>query len=336
MRIMTLTHEPENETFEQFRHVDTSVKRATDEFRDSADRQAQCRREFVQVMKNQLNVMIDLRENQERNRKFVKNALKDSNATYIGFRTKEIPKVSQPFYLHHHVKWTHPDGFIVLIQLRKAYEQKCVELLTAQRMSLQESQQPPPASLSVPPPLVQQQSSSSLASGPPPGSQLLLQQPYRYPIDGSMEDPPSSQRRSEDTDESSLSSLDANSPQPQKRMAGLMAKMAHMGTQLANAAAAASAPDVSKQNVKNAKTKKDIVDTGTTKAGGGPVSRSWKREIRVKNSVLKISYYRISRCRVSRRNSLSGAFEEKADRRYLLVFEGNARTFHTRSRDVGR
>jgi hypothetical protein len=41
-----------------------------------------------------------------------------------------------------------------------------------------------------------------------------------------------------------------------------MAKMAHMGTQLANAAAAASIPDVSKQNVKNAKTKKDIVDAG--------------------------------------------------------------------------
>ncbi|KAG2179647.1 hypothetical protein INT44_006495 [Umbelopsis vinacea] len=235
MRIMTLAHEPENETFDQFRHVDTSVKRATDEFRDSADRQAQCRREFVQVMKNQLNVMIDLRENQERNRKFVKNALKDSNATYIGFRTKEIPK------------------------LRKAYEQKCIELENAQRMSLQEAQQPPPASLAVPPPLVQQHSSSSMASAP--GSQLLLQQPYRYPMDGSIEDLPSSQRRSEDTDESSLSSLDANSPQPQKRMAGLMAKMAHMGTQLANAAAAASAPDVSKQNVKNAKTKKDIVDT---------------------------------------------------------------------------
>jgi hypothetical protein len=41
-----------------------------------------------------------------------------------------------------------------------------------------------------------------------------------------------------------------------------MAKMAHMGTQIANAAAAASAPDVSKQNVKNAKTKKDILDMG--------------------------------------------------------------------------
>jgi hypothetical protein len=94
MRIMTLTNEPENELFDQFRVVDTSVKRATDEFRDSADRQAQCRREFVQVMKNQLNIMMDLRENQERNRKFVKNALKESNATYIGFRTKEIPKVS--------------------------------------------------------------------------------------------------------------------------------------------------------------------------------------------------------------------------------------------------
>lgn len=332
MRIMNLTHEPENEIFEQFRHVDTSVKRATDEFRDSADRQAQCRREFVQVMKNQLNIMIELRENQERNRKFVKNALKDSNATYIGFRTKEIPKVSKLFHLHHLIKWTHPHVFIVLIQLRKAYEQKCVELETAQRMSLQESQQPPPASLSVPPPLVQQHSSSSLASGPPPGPQLLLQQPYRYPMDGSMEDPPSSQRRSEDTDESSLSSIDANSPQPQKRMAGLMAKMAHMGTQLANAAAAASAPDVSKQNVKNAKTKKDIVDTGTTKWVS---EQGLVKESRVKCLVLRISYCRICRCRVSRRNSLSGAFEKKADRRNLFVFEGNAGIPHTRTRDIG-
>jgi hypothetical protein len=101
-------------------------------------------------------------------------------------------------------------------------------------------------------------------------------------MDGAMEDPPSSQRRSEDTDESSLSSLDANSPQPQKRMAGLMAKMAHMGTQLANAAAAASAPDVSKQNVKNAKTKKDIVDTGTTKAGVSKELEKGKLELRTR------------------------------------------------------
>jgi hypothetical protein len=168
---------------------------------------------------------------------------------------------------------------IAFYQLRKAYEQKCIELENAQRMSLLEAQQPPPASLSVPPPLLQQHSSSSVASGPGPGpgSQLLLQQPYRYPMDSSLEDPPSSQRRSEDTDESSLSSLDANSPHPQKRMAGLMAKMAHMGTQLANAAAAASAPDVSKQNVKNAKTKKDIVDTGTMRR---VVSRKLERVLK--------------------------------------------------------
>lgn len=131
-------------------------------------------------------------------------------------------------------------------------------------MSMQEQMQPPPASLSVPtaPPLVQQHSSSSTGSGP----QLLLQQPYKYPSDAYTTDESSTgQRKSEDTDGSSISSLDANSPQPQKRMAGLMAKMAHMGTQLANAAAAASIPDVSKQNVKNAKTKKDIVDAGILK-----------------------------------------------------------------------
>ncbi|KAJ2963259.1 hypothetical protein NQZ79_g1694 [Umbelopsis isabellina] len=240
MRIITIPEDSENEIIDQFRQVDTTVKRATDEFRDSADKQAQCRRELVQVMKAQLASMTEMRENHERYRKTVKNALKDSNAAYIAYRTRDVPK------------------------LRKAYEQKCLELETAQRMSLQEQMQPPPASLAAtPPPLQQQHSASTLGSAAPP-SQLLLQQPYKSPHDLSYADEPQpSQRRSEDTDESSLSSLDANSPQPQKRMAGLMAKMAHMGTQLANAAAAASAPDVSKQNVKNAKTKKDIVDLDT-------------------------------------------------------------------------
>ncbi|CAM0137612.1 hypothetical protein VKS41_003082 [Umbelopsis sp. WA50703] len=239
MRIITLPAESENEVIDQFRQVDTTVKRATDEFRDSADKQAQCRRELVQVMKAQLASVTEMRENHERYRKTVKNALKDSNAAYVAYRTRDVPK------------------------LRKAYEQKCHELETAQRMSLQEQMQPPPASLAGnPPPLQQQNSSSSVGSAPP--TQLLLQQPYKYPSDTTYtEETQTNQRRSEDTDESSLSSLDANSPQPQKRMAGLMAKMAHMGTQLANAAAAASAPDVSKQNVKNAKTKKDIVDLDT-------------------------------------------------------------------------
>jgi hypothetical protein len=94
MRIINLTNEAENETFDQFRHVDTTVKRATDEFRDSADKQAQCRREFVQVMKSQLNVMLDLRENHERFRKTIKTALKESNAAYIAYRTRDVPKVS--------------------------------------------------------------------------------------------------------------------------------------------------------------------------------------------------------------------------------------------------
>jgi hypothetical protein len=197
-------------------------------------------------------------------------------------------------------------------------------------MSMQEPLQPPPASLSVPgpPPPVQQQTTSSAGSGS--GPQLLLQQPYRYPNDVSTEESYTSQRRSEDTDESSLSSLDANSPQPQKRMAGLMAKMAHMGTQLANAAAAASAPDVSKQNVKNAKTKKDILDTGT-------VAGVRKTEIRVKPSVLKKSHGLISRCRISRGNSLSGTFEKKADRHDIIIAKGklhNGTFVHIHTRDV--
>jgi len=93
MRIISLSNEAENETIDQFRHVDTTVRRATDEFRDSADKQAQCRREFVQVMKSQLNVMLELRESHERYRKSVKMALKDSNAAYVAYRTKDIPKV---------------------------------------------------------------------------------------------------------------------------------------------------------------------------------------------------------------------------------------------------
>jgi methyl-accepting chemotaxis protein len=94
MRIITLPAESENEVIDQFRQVDTTVKRATDEFRDSADKQAQCRRELVQVMKAQLASVTEMRENHERYRKTVKNALKDSNAAYVAYRTRDVPKVN--------------------------------------------------------------------------------------------------------------------------------------------------------------------------------------------------------------------------------------------------
>lgn len=93
MRIVAVPVDIENDLFDQFRQVNTTVKRATDEFRDSADKQAQCRRELVQVMKAQLASMTEMRETHERYRKTVKNALKDSNAAYIAYRTRDVPKV---------------------------------------------------------------------------------------------------------------------------------------------------------------------------------------------------------------------------------------------------
>ncbi|CAO3631470.1 unnamed protein product [Cunninghamella blakesleeana] len=224
------TTEP-TETTPLFGEKQPSFLMATYYYEQSIDKVAQQRRELIQSLKAEVEKLTVVKDRQEVRRKHVKTYQGDKNANYSVFRTTE------------------------LVKLKKTYNKKCTDYETAQQQfeELQQQQQ-----------------------------QQLQQQQYQrqhlFDDQHYMNDPYSPHshqqhnRPFEDLKRLSSDSLDANGDTAsinsqhdnstyKKGMANFMASMAQVRTQFANVTQAAATPDMSKQNARFAKFKKEIAES---------------------------------------------------------------------------
>ncbi|KAI8339123.1 hypothetical protein BC941DRAFT_422145 [Chlamydoabsidia padenii] len=230
--ISRLSSVAEPEACPYFGQEKSTFELATFQYELSLDKVINSRREFIQAMKTQIDVLVMVRDKQEQRRKTVKQHVADKNMEYINYRTRDFIKVE------------------------KMYFGKCGELAIAQQQVHEGNNTP------------LNNNHDSQEHGIPSAS---------------LDEPRQSTEIDNDTDGSSISSMpDTSSLSPQvtpsniattgtivnsggngaisaggnrKKMGGFMAQMR---TQLA--AATAGANDLSKQNARFAKIKKDIHD----------------------------------------------------------------------------
>ncbi|KAI8577153.1 hypothetical protein K450DRAFT_302122 [Umbelopsis ramanniana AG] len=213
----------------KYNYIDTSAQQAFVQMKAFGNHTRLVRTAYIEKMKNQVKDLTDLRIQHEKLMRYHRRKMHDCNVEYAQCLLGELPRA------------------------RTAYEQKCKELELAQtQMANQLPTTPtsPFSQTSLPSP---RPSKSTGTAGSIVGTSH-----EDIPLPGS----PQSFRHGEFHDDMSLAgspwspnSPDPTSPShhPQKRLARFMRQMSHFTN--------AQPIDPVKQNVKNAKTKKDIAET---------------------------------------------------------------------------
>ncbi|KAI9305952.1 hypothetical protein BJ944DRAFT_264311 [Cunninghamella echinulata] len=213
---------------------------ATYYYEQSIDKIIQQRKELIHSLKTEVDKLNHIKERQEQRRRLVKTHQGDKNTNYSTFRTTE------------------------LVKLKKAYNKKCTDYETAQQQfeELQHQQQ-----------LQQQQQQQQQQHQQHQqqrqyhvfDDQHYMNDPHYPPIYSgqqhkTFEDVKRLSSDSLDGDASSINSQQDSSAY-KKGMANFMASMAQVRTQFANVTQSAAVPDVSKQNARFAKFKKEITES---------------------------------------------------------------------------
>ncbi|CAO3593128.1 unnamed protein product [Absidia cylindrospora] len=243
---LTRTTEP-TETTPLFGEKQPSFLCATFYYEQSIEHTIQQRKDLIQGIRAEVEKLVVVKEAQEGRRKMVKQVQGDINANYTIYRTGE------------------------LVKLKKIYSKKCNDLQIAQQQFEQQQQQQQLQ-------LQQQQQQQQIQQ-----QQQQMQQQQQYDDTNLINDylpPQHSHRRVSfdesnnnnnrrlssdslgDNDSSSIHSLSQQDNSTYKKgMANFMASVAQVRTQFANVAQSSGGPpDLNKQNTKNAKFKKEIMD----------------------------------------------------------------------------
>ncbi|KAI8391109.1 uncharacterized protein BYT42DRAFT_542723 [Radiomyces spectabilis] len=257
---------PEPEPATYFGEINGTFQHAVFQYELSVQRIVDLKRDLIHSLKTQLNQVFEVKvevgnvsaddlmhqELQDNRRRKTKGYISEKNMDYANFRTKDI------------------------VKLHKNYENRCHEYQAAQQQLQQQQHQ-------------QQQSGQPLSAGDHYADHYMP--PTRLSVDEPQ--PRLSSESGRDADASSIHSTSNNSHDNAHKKA-LVGFMAQVRTQFANVAAAAAAAnnnmpmDISKQNVKLSKMKKDIADADLEyREGIRELERRRKRQIEAINVAMK-------------------------------------------------
>ncbi|KAI8085113.1 uncharacterized protein BX664DRAFT_338547 [Halteromyces radiatus] len=232
-QISRLSTISEPEACPYFGQEQSTYELATFQYEISLDKVINSRRDFIQAMKSQIDVLVIVKDKQEQRRKTVKQHVADKNMDYTLYRTRDFVKA------------------------KKMYFGKCNELAFAQQQFHDNTESLTDHGLSPTP----------------------------------TDEPRKSIENDNDTDGSSISSIPDTTQNStttsisgnRKKMGGFMAQMR---TQIA--AATAGTNDLSKQNARFAKIKKDIHDTDHEyRQGVRHLEKLRKTQIETMNQAMK-------------------------------------------------